>query len=117
MVERFSDKEEVAGPIPATPTLIRARSLVGRAPHLQCGGREFESPRVHHIELAASLGASPIASAGSFASKSKSLLKLIKSFCWLIWRFEPNFLENFSSWKNFLARRDFGLSWFQLSSF
>ena len=26
---------------------IRARSLDGRAPHLHCGGQEFESPRVH----------------------------------------------------------------------
>lgn len=25
-----------------------ARSLVGRAPALQAGGREFESPRVHY---------------------------------------------------------------------
>lgn len=35
--------------------LIRAVSLVGRAPHLQCGGREFESPTVHQ-DLARSLG-------------------------------------------------------------
>ncbi len=26
----------------------RAVSSVGRAPHLQCGGQEFESPTVHH---------------------------------------------------------------------
>ncbi len=45
------------------------------------------SSRHHHIELAASLGASPLASAGSFASKSKGFLKSIESFCWLIWRF------------------------------
>jgi hypothetical protein len=45
------------------------------------------SSRHHHTELAASLGASPLASAGSFASKSKGFLKSIESFCWLIWRF------------------------------
>jgi len=45
------------------------------------------SSRHHHIELAASLGASPLASAGSFASKLKGFLKSIESFCWLIWRF------------------------------
>ena len=45
------------------------------------------SSRHHHIELAASLGASPLASAGSFARKSKGFLKSIESFCWLIWRF------------------------------
>ena len=45
------------------------------------------SNKHHHIELVASLGASPLASAGSFARKSKGFLKSIKSFCWLIWRF------------------------------
>jgi len=50
------------------------------------------SNRHHHIELAASLGASPLASAGRFASKLKGFLKSIESFCWLIWRF-----ANFSS--------------------
>jgi len=45
------------------------------------------SNKHHHIELAASLGASPLASAGTFARKSKGFLKSIKSFCWLIWRF------------------------------
>ena len=45
------------------------------------------SSRHHHIELAASLGASPLASAGIFVSKSKGFLKSIESFCWLIWRF------------------------------
>src|SRR3989338_6738978 len=28
-----------------------ALSLVGRAPHLQCGGHRFESGRVHQIEF------------------------------------------------------------------
>ena len=45
------------------------------------------SSRHHHIELAASLGASPLASAGSFARKLKGFLKSTESFCWLIWRF------------------------------
>ena len=43
--------------------------------------------RHHHIELDASLGASPLALAGSFASKSKGFLKSIENFCWLVWRF------------------------------
>jgi len=47
----------------------------------------ISSNRHHHIELVASLGASPLASAGSFASKSKGFLKSIESFCWLIRRF------------------------------
>jgi len=47
----------------------------------------ISSNKHHHIELAASLGASPLASAGSFVSKSKGFLKSIESFCWLIWRF------------------------------
>ena len=34
-----------------------ARSLVGRAPALQAGGREFESPRVHQILLKKSASA------------------------------------------------------------
>ena len=42
------------------------------------------SSRNHHIELAASLGALPLASAGSFARKSKGFLKSIESFCSLI---------------------------------
>ena len=66
-------------------------SSFGRAPALQAGGDRFEPDRVHHIELAASLGASPLASAGSFARKSKGFLKSIESFCWLIWRFKPIF--------------------------
>jgi len=45
------------------------------------------SSRHHHIELAASLGASPLASAGRFARKDQGFLKSIESFCWLIWRF------------------------------
>ena len=45
------------------------------------------SSRHHQIELDASLGASPLASAGRFASKSNGFLKSIESFCWLIWRF------------------------------
>ena len=45
------------------------------------------SSRHHHIKLAASLGASRLASAGSFARKLKGFLKSIESFCWLIWRF------------------------------
>jgi len=45
------------------------------------------SSKHHHIELAASLGASPLASAGRFARKLKGFLKSIESFCWLIWRF------------------------------
>ncbi len=28
---------------------MRACSLAGRAPHLQCGGQGFESPRVHSL--------------------------------------------------------------------
>jgi hypothetical protein len=39
----------------------------------------ISSNRHHHIELATSLGASPLASAGSFASKSKGFLKSISS--------------------------------------
>jgi len=39
----------------------------------------ISSNRHHHIELVASLGASPLASAGSFASKSKGFLKSISS--------------------------------------
>jgi len=39
----------------------------------------ISSNKHHHIELAASLGASPLASAGSFASKSKGFLKSISS--------------------------------------
>ena len=41
--------------------------------------QEFDSPQVHHIELVASLGASPLASAGSFARKLKGFLKSISS--------------------------------------
>jgi len=64
------------------------------------------SSRHHHIELAASLGASPLASAGSFASKSKGFLKSIESFCWLIWRFAnlkslPCFEKNRSRFLSF----------------
>ena len=40
----------------------------------------ISSNKHHHIELVASLGASPLASAGSFASKSKGFLKSIVSF-------------------------------------
>ena len=39
----------------------------------------ISSNKHHHIELVASLGASPLASAGSFASKSKGFLKSIPS--------------------------------------
>jgi hypothetical protein len=39
----------------------------------------ISSNKHHQIELAASLGASPLASAGSFASKSKGFLKSISS--------------------------------------
>jgi len=39
----------------------------------------ISSNKHHHIELVASLGASPLASAGSFASKSKGFLKSISS--------------------------------------
>ena len=52
---------------------------LARAPALQAGGQGFKSPQVHHIELAASLGASPLASAGTFARKSKGFLKSISS--------------------------------------
>jgi len=39
----------------------------------------ISSNKHHHIELVASLGASPLASAGNFASKSKGFLKSISS--------------------------------------
>ncbi len=45
------------------------------------------SSRHHQSLLAASLGASPLASAGRFARRLKGFLKSIESFCWLIWRF------------------------------
>ena len=35
VVERVPDKNEVVGPIPTAPTISRALSSVGRAPHLQ----------------------------------------------------------------------------------
>ena len=64
--------------------LARARAWHAR-------GQGFKPLQVHHIELAASLGASPLASAGSFARKLKGFLKSIESFYWLIWRFRPIF--------------------------
>ena len=45
------------------------------------------SSRHHQIAFVFVLGASRLASAGTFASKSKGFLKSIESFCWLIWRF------------------------------
>ena len=51
----------------------------------------ISSNKHHHIELAASLGASPLASAGSFASKSKGFLKSISSRPAARRRFEPIF--------------------------
>ena len=69
-VEIFTKLRDIQnGPV---AHLARARAWHAR-------GKEFESPRVHHIELVASLGASPLASAGSFASKSKGFLKSISS--------------------------------------
>jgi len=47
----------------------------------------ISSNKHHHIELVASLGASPLASAGIFESKLKGFLKSIENSCWLIWRF------------------------------
>ncbi len=38
---------KVAGSRPAGSTTRRGRSSVGRAPHLQCGGRGFDSHRFH----------------------------------------------------------------------
>ncbi len=56
MVERVSDKDEVEGPIPSTPTHISlhlitdkqwAVSSAGRVPVLHTGGQRFESATVH----------------------------------------------------------------------
>ncbi len=55
--------------------------------------RGFDSRHLHHIELAASLGASPIASADRFARKLKGFLKSISSCPAARRRFEPIFLR------------------------
>jgi hypothetical protein len=68
------------------------RAAAGRSGQSSESGFSSKKVRIssnkhHHIELAASLGASPLASAGRFARKLKGFLKSIESFCWLIWRF------------------------------
>src|SRR3989338_5138707 len=55
----------------------------------------ISSNKHHHIELVASLGASPLASAGSFVSKLKGFLKSISSRPAARRRFEPIFLRRF----------------------
>ncbi|WP_273693362.1 hypothetical protein, partial [Shewanella vesiculosa] len=63
----------------------------------------ISSNKHHHIELVASLGASPLASAGIFVSKSKGFLKSIFSRPAARRRFEPIFF--FRLWRK--AKRDF----------
>ena len=67
-----------------------ACSSFGRALHSHCRGEEFESPQVHHnafcFDFIASLGASPLASGGSFQSKLYCLGKFRESFPFRIWR-------------------------------
>ena len=63
----------------------------------------ISSNKHHHIELVASLGASPLASAGRFASKLKGFLKSISSRPAARRRFEPIFF--FRLWRK--AKRDF----------
>ncbi len=53
-LERTPDKREVGGSSPLKPILpavrerqLWGRSSVGRAPALQAGGQEFESPYLH----------------------------------------------------------------------
>ncbi|MBI5023334.1 MAG: hypothetical protein HZC05_04230, partial [Candidatus Magasanikbacteria bacterium] len=60
------------------------RTAAGRSVQISQSGFSSKKVRIssnkhHHIELVASLGASPLASAGIFASKSKGFLKSISS--------------------------------------
>ena len=60
------------------------RAAAGRSVQISQSGFCSKKVRIssnkhHHIELVASLGASPLASAGSFASESKGFLKSISS--------------------------------------
>ena len=50
--------------LPVTLKIFWMRSSVVRASGSHPEGQRFKSSRVHHIELVASLGASPLASAG-----------------------------------------------------
>ena len=40
---------DTANAIATSCLLYTSRSSVGRAPALQAGGQEFESPRLHHL--------------------------------------------------------------------
>jgi hypothetical protein len=66
------------------PAVRRAETLGGNQSAKSSGfcskWVRISSNKHHHIELAASLGASPLASAGSFARKSKGFLKSIANF-------------------------------------
>ena len=60
------------------------RAAAGRNVQISQSGFSSKKVRIssnkhHHIELVTSLGASPLASAGNFASKSKGFLKSISS--------------------------------------
>ena len=46
-LERTPDKGEVPGSSPGWPIRCRGFSSVGRAPALQAGCQEFESPNLH----------------------------------------------------------------------
>ena len=72
------------------------RAAAGRNVQISQSGFSSKKVRIssnkhHHIELVASLGASPLASADSFASKSKGFLKSISSRPAARRRFEPIF--------------------------
>ena len=74
------------------------RAAAGRSVQISQSGFCSKKVRIssnkhHHIELVASLGASPLASAGSFASESKGFLKSISSRPAARRRFEPIFLR------------------------
>ena len=49
----LSCKQKVAGSRPASGPIPWACSVAGSAPHLQCGGREFDPRRVHQHQVVA----------------------------------------------------------------
>jgi len=87
-VKNFSERAKIGGVqgeenfCPRAVSKIAKKFCVNQSASGFCSKKVLtSSSRHHHIELVASLGASPLASAGSFARKLKGFLKSIKSFC------------------------------------
>ena len=77
--ERSSVRDKLRRTDRRTRRLAAGRSVQNSQSGFSSKKVRISSNKHHHIELVASLGASPLASAGSFASRAKGFLKSISS--------------------------------------